>query len=276
MGQVYGVLNKNSLLNSSQIQDLLSVAQNNGINHFDTAAAYGNSENLLGKKLEPKFNPEVSSKLNESDCLTLDQTIQTIQKILDRLQLTKLDVLYLHNDEPLALSYSQEVLTNLNLCREMGMFSRIGVSLYDKTNIIRIRDTYPEIKVFQVPENIADRRLLRSKELMDMKNNGYQIFVRSIFLQGILLCNENEIPSRLAGSQQTIRQIRNLARAEGITQLDVCLGYAKMIPWMTDIIIAPVSVEQLLQILKSAYILDPDLLSNIESLGPELADPRKW
>ena len=111
---------------------------------------------------------------------------------------------------------------------------------------------------------------------MDMKNNGYQIFVRSIFLQGILLCNENEIPSRLAGSQQTIRQIRNLARAEGITQLDVCLGYAKMIPWMTDIIIAPVSVEQLLQILKSAYILDPDLLSNIESLGPELADPRKW
>jgi aryl-alcohol dehydrogenase-like predicted oxidoreductase len=238
--------------------------------------SYENAEVSLGKYLEPKFNPIVSSKIKESDCLTLDQTIYSVEKIRNRIKGIKLDTIYLHEAKPLLSSYSQKIVANLDDCRKRGLFSQIGVSLYEEEDIIRINEAYPEIKVFQVPENVADRRLLESKKLMSMKDKGYQIVIRSVFLQGLLLMQEHEISKNFAGAISTIRNIQLYARSKGVTPLDICLGYVHAIPWKTDVIIGADNRNQLLEIMNSNYKIESDFSSKIQSLGHLMVDPRKW
>jgi len=276
LGQKYGIDANQLDLSSEEVQSLLSTAQKRGIHHFDTAVAYGNSEDILGKYLETKFNPVVSSKIKESDCLTLEQTINSVEKIRNRIKGIKIETIYLHEDKPLLSSNSQKIVTNLDECRKRGLFSKIGVSLYEEEDIIRVSESYPEIKTFQVPENVADRRLLESKILMSMKGNGHQIVIRSVFLQGLLLLQNSEIPRKFVEMKGTIRSINLYARSKGVTPLDVCLGYLHAIPWKTDVIIGANNRNQLLEIMNSNYKIENDFSSKIQSLTESLIDPRKW
>ena len=115
---------------------------------------------------------KVSTKVHEENLLTLDQTIQTIQVSLSAFQKSNIKILYLHNDRPLLTSYAQKIVANLEECRKLGLISKIGVSVYEEEDVTRFRDAHPEIKVFQLPENICDRRLYDSKELLQMKVMG--------------------------------------------------------------------------------------------------------
>ena len=69
--------------------------------------------------------------------------------------------------------------------------SKIGVSIYDPSelNLLENRNIYPEI--VQAPYNIFDQKIYRSGWLQKLVDRDVEIHARSVFLQGLLLQNES-------------------------------------------------------------------------------------
>jgi aryl-alcohol dehydrogenase-like predicted oxidoreductase len=144
------------------------------------------------------------------------------------------------------------------------------------TSLLQAKEIFPELSVFQVPENICDRRLIDSRVLLDLNAEGDRVIVRSVFLQGLLLMPLDKIPTKLDGAYDILSQLRDFAAECGVTVLDLCLGYAKSIPWASGIVIGVVNAQQIIQVVESEFQLPICWESKIGSLPANVLDPRKW
>ena len=77
-GSAYGIANQGFNVEHENLKEILDYAQNNGISEFDTAPTYGNAENLLGKFLDQRQKPKISSKINQKDCFSVDNMLKQI------------------------------------------------------------------------------------------------------------------------------------------------------------------------------------------------------
>ena len=120
-----------------QVAQLIEVAIGQGINYFDTAPAYGNSEVRLGKVLAGRDRSLViSTKVGETfehgrssfdfSRLAIEQSIA---RSLARLQTDALDLVFIHsNGDDLAILRDTEAVPTLELLRDQGRVGLIGIS----------------------------------------------------------------------------------------------------------------------------------------------------
>lgn len=118
------------------IQNLLMQAQELGINFIDTAPAYGNSEERIGKLLSQRENWVIATKVGEEFIkgqshfgYSAEHTQYSVERSLQRLQTDYLDIVLIHsdgNDEEI-LHDSDCLETLLNL-QEKGLIRAIGMS----------------------------------------------------------------------------------------------------------------------------------------------------
>jgi aryl-alcohol dehydrogenase-like predicted oxidoreductase len=134
----------------------------------------------------------------------------------------------------------------------------------------------PELSVFQVPENICDRRLIASSEIQRLSEEGNSFVVRSIFLQGLLLMNPNSIPKALKSAVVSLQELNYFSRNNSLTVLDLCLAYVRSISWASAIVVGVHSVDQLKEIQGSSYLLPRGWATSISNLPQEIIDPRNW
>lgn len=271
----YGILS-NEDISENKLKEIIAFAQVNGINHFDTAASYGAAEVKLGKLLQSSDQLKVDSKISNKDCQTVDSIINTVRESINRLKVKKLSTLYLHDASSLLGKNRAVVKSGLNQVLDQGLAEFVGVSAYSLKDLIDCKNIHFELTRFQVPENICDRRLFKSKEMMELYINGNEINVRSTFLQGLLLMDPRVVPGALEKSKPSLLDLELFSKSKGISQVDLCIAYSKAIPWASKIVIGVDSVAQLKEILKSNYKLTGEWEKNISVLAPEIVDPRNW
>jgi aryl-alcohol dehydrogenase-like predicted oxidoreductase len=97
----YGFLNTKEI-DSLEISEIMNLAQIMGINHFDTAKSYGNAEEVLGSKLDKSQPMIIDSKVNEKQCLSVDMIVRAAQDTIEKVAISKISTLYLHNFELIA------------------------------------------------------------------------------------------------------------------------------------------------------------------------------
>lgn len=105
-----------------------------GVNFFDTAAAYGNSEEVIGRALKdvPRDRYVVATKFSpvrDDAFITPEQVVESCERSLRRLQVDVIDVFQFHGVRP---TFYREVVdrlypTVLNL-KEQGKIRFIGIS----------------------------------------------------------------------------------------------------------------------------------------------------
>lgn len=118
------------------IRNLLSYAQELGVNVLDTAPAYGNSEERLGALLPQRQQWVIVTKVGEE---FIDGQSQfdfsprhlrfSIERSLKRLRTDYLDVVLVHsdgNDE--YLIQQQDVFATLQHCKQQGLIRAYGMS----------------------------------------------------------------------------------------------------------------------------------------------------
>lgn len=275
-GRSYGVANKGKSISKIQATQLVSWAQSNGINDFDTAIAYGNAETILGEALNLTLSPNIDTKLDEGSCTSRVQIVESAIASRNRLRVSQLGTVYLHNDQLLQTSNQSEIVAGLRDLLELGIAKKIGVSLYEGDSIISCKKVLPELQVFQVPENICDRRLYSSKELMELAAAGNTFIIRSVFLQGLLLMNPDSIPFKLSAGKNSIENLHKFCSGRSISVLDLCLSYIESIEWSDRFIVGAVSIDQLNAIISASLSLPEGFEEYIQALPEEIADPRKW
>lgn len=190
----YGLL-KNNMKKKDLVQ-ILSLCKKNGINKIDTASDYKNFSKILNLK---KNNWEIFTKLRISE----KSYLKEFEQITKNYSNYKINLL-LHNTSDLRNENFKNFIIKIQKKKNI----KIGISIY---SVKEIFNSYKKIKFnfIQAPGNLFDNRvILNAKIKKFLKKNKIQLFIRSIFLQGIICLDKNMIVEKFEALREPIKKIQ--------------------------------------------------------------------
>lgn len=257
LGMVYGVANQTGMPSMEEVSNIINTAVSYGVTSFDTARAYGDSENRLGQCLFPyKDRVNIITKLSPLNNLPADALKSTISNAVDasifrscrELKLSTLATVLIHNPEHLYL-YDGIVWKRLEELRDEGVIGILGVSVYNPQQLDYAVENY-KIEHIQLPLNLLDWRWREANvEEILSKNPDIMVHARSIYLQGILLSNQCAWPDfAKRDSLNWIKRLHRLAYDLGRESVqELCIAYILGQEWIDSTVIGTESLLQLEQ-----------------------------
>ena len=273
-GLNYGINNSSGKPSLDTVKAILRAAADGGINVLDTARNYGDSEEVLGialqeSGLDKHFSIISKVKLFPED-LAADQVrnwiTESVTTSLKYLKRDMLDGLLLHNEKDLL--YFDE----LSIALKNKWTPAIGASL-DSIGGSPAKYT-SKLMMTQVPGNILDRRFFKTAQ--EIKSRGGAVFVRSVYLQGLLFKSAEAAGEKFAPVMSVRDKLVALSKAAGITPSELYFRYLLSQDFIDCILTGVDSVEQLKENIAVANkgALPADLLAEVEKIVPEL--PEKY
>lgn len=275
-GKAYGLGGHGKKLELSQVSQILRIANHSAFSHLDTASSYENSEQVIGDLLQVNDNWLVTTKLKLNECSDAKSIVQAVKESLGRTKQQQFWSVLLHDSKFLFQGGSSEVQRGLNEIVESGLTQHIGISAYNESEIIQAKELIPTLSVFQIPENVCDRRLASSSNLLALASDNNYIFVRSIFLQGLLLMDPNALPEKVGSASSKMNELQVFCEKLKITPLELCIGYAKSLAWSSGLIFGVNSEQEVLEISDAFNSLIDIDYSKVPKLDDWLLDPRNW
>jgi aryl-alcohol dehydrogenase-like predicted oxidoreductase len=285
-GMPYGVANRTGQPDYGQVLAIVAAAIEGGVNSFDTAASYGTSETVLGRALHElgvadrvvvvtKVRPLQAAELADH-ALAARAIEQSVADSRRRLQLDCLPLVLFHRE---ADAVHLDVLGEL---RHKGWLRQAGVSCDNEPGPAAEFLRAGKVSALQLPGSVVDRRHQRSGIFRDAATSGVAVFIRSVYLQGLLLMPEEDIPAALRGMIAVRRRLASLAAAGGMSLAELASRYMLSQPGVSCVL---AGVETVGQVRENLAIfargpLPSDLQQAIESAVPELPEslltPRLW
>ena len=196
-GLNYGVSNEFGKPEGKEVNDIIKFALNNNINFFDTAQSYGDSEVILGEAfndLGVQNDVNVISKLSPN--IKLNEICDGIDKSIKNLNVNSLWGLLLHRYDPNLLDNKfRDLIIN---SKKQNKILNFGVSVYCPNDAMKVLDD-DLFEIIQVPFNIIDRRLIDNQFFKKAKEKNKKVFVRSVYLQGLLLMSDSDLIKKKMG-----------------------------------------------------------------------------
>lgn len=229
LGGAYGVANRTGRPDQTTATAMVAAALEGGIRTFDTAAAYGDSEEVLGRALVSLGALDDVTVVTKVQALAeelLDDPVRAAAAIEDsvaasrrRLGLDRLPVVLLHRE---ADAVHLEVLLTL---RDRGWIDRVGVSVGHDPVAAARWCRHQGVDVIQAPVNVIDRRHIAGGTLATALSGGVEVHVRSAFLQGLLLMPEQDVPAFLSPALPVRRALAEVADAAGLSVAELAVRY---------------------------------------------------
>lgn len=285
-GMIYGVANRTGQPAYQEVLAIVAAAIEGGVNGFDTAAAYGASEQVLGRALHElgvaervavvtKVRPLGAEVL--ADAALASRAIeQSLAESRQRLRLDCLPVVLFHREADAAYLH---VLGEL---RDRGWLQQIGVSCDNRPGPAARFVAADNVSALQIPGNVLDRRHQRSGVFRAAAARGVAVFIRSVYLQGLLVMPADDIPANLRDVLPVRRQLAALAGDAGMSLAELACRYMLSQDGVTFVL---TGVETVAQVRENLAIfgrgpLPGDLLAAIDAAVPELPEslltPSMW
>ena len=128
--------------------------------------------------------------------------------------------------------------------KSKGLVEKIGFSVYSGEQIDKLLDLY-DFEMIQVPVNVLDQRLIKGGELKKLRNKGIEVHARSIFLQGLLLMEPDNLHSFFDPIKPVINKYRSFIISRGLTPVEGAINFVASVPEIDYIIVGVNTVEQL-------------------------------
>lgn len=251
LGVNYGINNKDGKPSMEQSFGILDAAMSTGVNTLDTAAGYGDSEAVIGswlKTFPADKRPFICTKAKHLDHTSLDTLRASLQASVDeskrRLGLAQLPLLMLHScDEYL------EDEENMKICfrelKEKGDIAYSGISAYAHHDYRKIAES--GFDATQIPLNIFDWRQIDNGGLQALKDSGMIVFVRSVYLQGLVFQKPEEMDPKMEFAKETLVKFRALCEKYGTDPASLALSFVLSLPGVTSLVLGAEKKEQVLQ-----------------------------
>lgn len=283
-GMEYGIANDKGQSGLDEIKRLIETASKNNICFYDTAATYGSSESVLGA---------VFSDLNITDkvkCVTklppnftftsYNDLKKAASPSIDRLQVNSLWGLLTHRAEIKGIW--QLFIDAIKKLKKEKIIKNFGVSIYQPEDALRFARE-EDIDIIQVPFNILDRRLIDNNFFDIALKNRKQVFIRSAFLQGLLLMDEDQlINKKMEWTIPYLSRFHDYIENNTIDKKSFALKMVRQYLPHTTLIIGLDSHDQLLEnikMLKSNPLsenLVQDWWSNLPDIPKRVLNPSLW
>lgn len=229
LGMPYGIANKEGRPDPRRAEAIVRAAWEGGIRIFDTAQAYGQSEAILGRifsaagfgsavRIITKLDPNID---HESQIVVE----HALEGSLSRLGMERLHGLMLHKEALL----DQWDFGLGKTCRSFvrsGRVKYLGVSVYSPHRAIQALGA-DGIDFVQVPANLLDRRFTGAGVFSEAGRRCKQIFVRSVFLQGLLLMQPEALPGPMGFAKPVLSALSRLAAGIGMPVPEIALCYVR-------------------------------------------------
>ncbi len=275
LGLNYGISNKKGQPRIQQAREILETAHNKGIRILDTASAYGAAEKVVGELNQNRF--EIISKLPDLSKIESSEGYNEVsvflQRTFENTKQKQLHAYLLHTIDN--LNFNGESLWRQMLeFKDQGLTKKIGYSLYSPKQLDLYFDQYkPDI--VQIPMNILDREFQKTGWLKRLKENGVEIHVRSVFLQGLLLMQYEEQIVKFPQYKNTWDLFKNELNLYGGSALDYCLGFIKGVEEVDEIVIGANSARELKEIMASQVMFNSAPIE-LASSDEKLIYPFNW
>lgn len=275
LGLDYGINNSIGKPSEEGAQAILKEAYNQGIKTLDTAAAYGNSEELIGnyhRKSAEKFSVITKFHIQEGKEIS-----EIVENTLNKLCVSSIDTLFFHS--------FQDFLSNPSVLQALykevinGRINHIGVSVYTNNEVEALLPVQ-EIDVIQAPFNLLDNQNKRAEVFQRAKSSGKVVQTRSVFLQGLFFRPLNSLPKIFLNLKPALAHIHQIAKEAGVSIASLALNYALTKEYIDGVLIGVDSASQLNNNMNS---LKDDLtdeiiqvIDEIKVSEPSLLNPSKW
>ena len=252
LGLDYGVANQDGRPDEAAVSALLARAAESGIELLDTAPAYGDSEERIGRLAPRGARLRLVTKTplhaaDDSPGRCAERTRESVLRSLERLRVPCLAGVLEHRPAELLSDRGDAIFTALDRLREEGVAERLGVSVSDASEAEAIAARHP-IDLLQLPVNALDRRALEDGRLARLRGRGIEVHARSIFLQGALLMRPNELPPSLSGLRDPIGVFHADAQALGLTPLEAALAAVLRLEEVDVVLFGAQSSDELTEI----------------------------
>ena len=283
-GMTYGIANKSGKTTISTVKEIVYTATKNNISLYDTAQSYGNSEEILGKVFsELNINEKVKCITKLHPNFSYNNYIDlklTIKKSLDKLKINNLYGLLIHRTK--IDGDWDKFLSGIIRLKEERFIKNFGVTIYDPADAIKFAND-KNIDIIQIPFNVLDRRLIDNNFFEIAQKNNKQIFIRSIYLQGLLLINDKDLKIKnMKWVLSYIKLLRSFAKEKKIDIKTFAIQGINDFTPSANIIIGVETTEQLIDnisIFKKKSIskkIINEWWNNLPLLPEKLLNPSLW
>jgi aryl-alcohol dehydrogenase-like predicted oxidoreductase len=286
LGQPYGIANRTGEPDEATADAVLELAWRLGIRYVDTAQAYGRAEEIIGRcvhggsaagaagfrvvtKLAPELGGASAAELETS-----------LEGSWVRLGGQPIWAMLLHA-EALLDGWEGRLGDTLREWRDQGRITHLGVSIASEEGMrraIELRD----MEIIQAPANAFDRRMHRTGLFARAEAAGKKVFVRSVFLQGLMLLEPRDAARRLPPAAAAVARLDAFCVEHMTDRRRFAVGYARHHAPNALLVIGsetPAQVADNCRLLSEAP-LDPRLYEEWDEVWPSddqlLVDPSRW
>ena len=287
LGINYGINNDGGKPDRAAAMKILDCALASGVNALDTAAAYGDSEEVIGqwlKTIPAEKHPLITTKLKHLDHSSLENLRADVQRQVaackERLGLTTIPVLMLHSFE----EYDEDrenITTVFNELKASGDIRFSGISAYAHHDYSVIAES--GFDAVQIPLNIFDWRQMENGGLEKLRASGMMIFVRSVYLQGLVFKDPANLPPEMEFCRETLEKFRMLCKKYSMSPAQLAISFALSVPGVMSLVLGCEKVEQVqqnAQLLDSCVTLSEAQMEEIKALFKDTDDhvlnPGTW
>lgn len=264
-GFTYGIANTRGCPIQEQVDVLVRTAIANGIHYIDTANAYGESEQVLGKALSGGWGSRATiiTKLSPLDDCPADAASDVVKAYVERsvfqscraLHKSCLDVLMLHRAEHLT-AWNGSAWRALSDLKHRKVIDRLGVSVQSPDEALSALD-FEAIEFIQLPFNILDYRwdAVIEKVSLVRQRRPLVIHSRSALLQGLLTSTQVGLwhRARCSNARDVITWLHaKAAEYTNANVVELALRYVLSQSWIDAVVIGVETSDQLIDNLKKS------------------------
>jgi len=260
IGQPYGQFDNSELLDKKKSIAFINKALMIGINKIDIAEEY---------------NIEFVKSLGFDNKIFINKfkTTSFINHYED--YILGFDEIFIHDTDFLKKDKKDVFLSKYHRLKNKV---NIGFSVYSMKDVFLILELIKSPYAFQVPDNIFSQTFIH-KNFIECKNiHNFKIYVRSVFLQGMILAQEDNVPSKLSNIKNELIRFKKFCVHNNYKPEIAALSYVFENEAYDKIIIGCNNLKQLMDLNKNVQFLENNNM-NIKykpSLSAETLDPRNW
>ena len=279
----YG-LKKKRTINFNQ-KKFIQYCHKYGFREFDSAYAYNVKNSIYGLLNNHRF--KISSKLpyfkniNNKDLTKFLNN--KIENYLKKKKISKLYILYIHDAKIFKDKKKLNLIFNfLKVLKKRKKINKIGFSIYSPNDLFNIKKNlksqFPD--VLQIQCNFFDRRFCNTQIVSMLKKMNSDIYVRSIFLQGLLLLEKKDRPKYFLNFEENLKSWDEYCEFSYENKVMNSINFVKNLDFVNKIIVGFDDLKDLNVFYKyfkkdkrQTYIKNFDYRYKIDV---NFIDPRTW
>jgi aryl-alcohol dehydrogenase-like predicted oxidoreductase len=272
-GDNYGISEK-SRLSTKEVDEILNWASGK-IEELDTSEDYKGSHKAISKYAK---NFKITTKINLNQLRSIKDLTLKVKNISEEIGIEKIERVLLrpHASDP---NFTLDAIKRLEELRLMGSIVSLGLTVYETKEMNYFIGVLDFPITFQVPLNLLNRSFQEQITSDPTRYQGFSFYVRSVFLQGLILMNPEDIPHHLTEAIKSIRCLNDKLTELGLSTLEATFAFVRNQNWATGVLVGVTSLDEIktnLHAFEGIREIDWAFLQNLSHPPARILDPRLW